>query len=595
MIRNTHSLQVRSLLISTVLTTLVLVGWFWPTFAKAAVLAITPDTGVYSIGDTFTARVIVNTQGATINAADARIRFNPQHVTVVGVSQANSIFTLWAEDPEIVGNEVVFSGGVPRGYTGTAGTIVTLTLRAVSAGTHRLQFQSGSVLAADGQGSNVLSSMNGSVYTVQARTQAPAPETVYVPAANTPGAPRLTSVTHSDPDGWSRNRLATIGWDLPAGVTQVRTALTQNPSSVPNQVADSLIREITYRDVPDGVSYVHVQFRNAEGWGAIARYRLAIATEGPGGLDVRLPEVADLSNPVQTLEISVATSVAPITRASVQIGGGEPENFSLTGATSTLTLPALPPGHHMIVVEVFDAAGNSAIKSLSFTIEAFAAPRLLDVPERINEGVIPAFRGSTRPEAEVMATIRSVANDTKQEFVVRADTEGGFQVIPEAGLRAGVYEISVRATDTHGAQSEASSPIRFVVEQPGFIRVGMWLVSVMSIIVPLLAMLVLTILGSWYILYRWRRLRRRVAVESAEAHQQLLAEFATLHSVLDEYTTALRSSRKSGQLTAAETALVEGVREQLTSAKARVEKEISDVEELVPRKNSPQNSDHTST
>ena len=549
----------------------------------AATLSITPDTGVYTTGEVFTARVLVNTQGSTINAADGVITFNPSEVTVVSVSQAGSIFGLWAEEPSVSGGRITFSGGAPRGYQGAGGTVVTITMRANTAGSKRLSWQSGSVLAADGQGTNVLSNMRGATYTVGAQAQTPTPEVIeYVPPANTPGAPAIRSSSHPEQDGWYQATRAVLSWNVPAGVTEVRTAFNQNPSAVPNQVAGSVIDSVTIDDVPEGVSYLHVQFRNADGWGTIGRYRVAVSTTQPSGVELSLPEGADLTKPEQSVTIRVASSTAPITKALVQIDGAQPLEFELSGASSTIELPPLEAGYHSLVVEVQDAAGNGQIVTLSFTIEAFERPVFIDVPTQINEGVVPVFRGQSRPRSVVQADIRNVANDTVRSYEVVADDEGVFTVVPESALATGVYELSATAIDEHGAISERSQRHRFAVQPPGYLQLGAMMVSVLSIIVPLVAMTVLLGLFGWYVVYRIRRLRSRVLRESGEAHAMLTAEFAALRAVLGEQEEKLTNARKTKKLTKAEQELLDEVRAHLTESEKRVEKEIADVEQLVP-------------
>ena len=553
-----------------------------PVVASAATLSLWPDSGVHTVGETITVRVQLNTLGQTINAADGRIRVSGSGVSVVGVSQASSIFSLWAEEPRVSGNDITFSGGIPAGYRGTNGTIMTITLRATSAGTPRLSFQDGSVLAADGRGSNILSTMNGGTYTIRAQETTPTPERVeYVPPANTPAAPSIESTTHPDPDGWSNRSRAELSWSIPSGVTSVRTALTQNPSSVPNQVADSLLTSFTTDQLPDGVSYFHVQFRNADGWGSIGRYRLGVDTKPPQELVVHRVEDIETYRPEQKLFIS-ASSTSPLSHALIKIDDAEPRSYELAGATSTIALPTLEPGYRVLIVEVFDAAGNSTVTSLSLTIESFTAPVLGSLPENFTAGTIPVFTGSTTPRAEVIAVIRSVANDTKEEFRTTSNEQGLFNIIPDRPLRAGVYELTVRAIDEVGAQSDVAGPIRFVVQEPGYVLIGSWLISVLSIIVPALALIILLILSIWYSLYRWRRLRRRVARESLEAHNILREEFTALRSLLKKEREMLTSSRSSGQLTKAEDHLVTTLEDQLDEAELRVAKEVADIEALVP-------------
>jgi len=57
--------------------------------ADAAALRITPDTGVYQVGNTFTARVQIATQGQSVNAAEGTIKFNPNELSVVSVLEVD--------------------------------------------------------------------------------------------------------------------------------------------------------------------------------------------------------------------------------------------------------------------------------------------------------------------------------------------------------------------------------------------------------------------------------------------------------------------------------------------------------------------------
>lgn len=553
--------------------------------ADAASLSLTPNTGVYSVGQTFTARVVVNTDGETINAADGTFSVTSGGLEIVAVNSGNSIFNLWTEEPTVSNGAVSFSGGAPSGYSGRSGTLFTVTMRASSAGSKRVQWQSGSVLAADGRGTNVLSGMNGSTYTVSAPQASPEPEVIeYVPEANTPAAPNLSSPTHPDAEAWYQATEATVSWSVPAGVTAVRTAVNQDPRAVPGEVADSVISELSVADLPDGESYAHVQFQNEDGWGTIARYRLAVSTEAPRNVSAELLPEADLTQPTQDLVITVGSSTAPVTEALVQIDGGEPESFAISGASSTITLPTLEAGYHTLAVEVQDAAGNGSVVTLSFTITAFAAPEFASVPNEILDSTIPVFRGTTRPGATVTVTLRSLGNDTVRTYEVTSDADGVFTAIPERSLPVGVYELTAVAADSSGAVSESSTAARFVVQQPGYLAVGGFVINILSTFVTLLALVLLLVGLGWYGWYYLHRLRRRVRRESSEAHTMLQNEFGTLRETLDEQTTTLAGSRKSKQLTKAEQQLVDAVREQLAESEARVEKEIADVEAIVPKR-----------
>lgn len=270
--------------------------------AEAASLSLSPSTGVYQSGSTFTVRVDLDTQGQTINAADGVLSFNPNLLSVVAVNRNSSIFNLWVSEPSFSNADgtVSFSGGSPSGYSGGRGSVMNITFRASGSGGSRVNFSSGSVLANDGRGTNILTSMNGGSYTIQSAVAAPEPEVIeYIAPANTPSAPQITSSSHPDPAGWFNSTEAEFSWTLPEDVTEVRTRLDDNPTSVPTRVYETPISELSIPDLDEGVSYFHLQFRNAEGWGRVTHYRLGVDATAPTDIEVSLPPNADPSNPSQ--------------------------------------------------------------------------------------------------------------------------------------------------------------------------------------------------------------------------------------------------------------------------------------------------------
>jgi hypothetical protein len=550
--------------------------------AHAATLSLTPDTGVYTAGNTFSARVVVNTGGDSINAADGTLSFNPQEITVVSVTKG-SIFNLWTAEPTFSNSNgtISFSGGSPTGYKGSGGTVISITFRAKAAGAPKVSFKSGSVLAADGRGTNVLTSMNGGSYTIAAAGTTPEPEEIeYVAPANTPAAPKIESSTHPDSSKWYTLKTAELSWSVPSGVTAVRTLLDESPSGVPTKVYDTPINSITLPDLDEGVSYFHIQFKNADGWGKVAHYRLAVDTEKPSRFDIALSEGADLSNPVQTLVFTTEDSGSKVKRFLVQLDGGEPFELIDETGSSTFALPSLAPGHHTTIIEAFDEAGNSIISTFSFGILAFDKPQFTEYPSEINEEVIPVIKGITRPNSKVQVTMTKVGA-SPETYDVQSGENGEFVFIPNGRLTQGVYELTAVAIDQYGAQSDISDMVKIAVQEPGFIRLGGFLVSVLSVVMPLLALTALLIFGVWFLLIRMRLLKRGVGREAEEALSMLRSEFASLEKELENQKEVLLSARKTKKLTKAEADLIETLRGALSASKKKVEKEIGDVEDLV--------------
>jgi len=558
-------------------------------FVSAASLSLNPATGVYGSGQTFTVNVVVNTSGAAINAADGTIKFSPNELSVVSVTKG-SVFNLWTAEPTFsnTAGTISFSGGTPTGYTGASGAVLNITFRTKGSGPTKVNFSSGSVLAADGRGTNVLTTMGGGTYTISAATSEPKPEVIieYVPPANTPAAPVVTSATHPNPQAWYAKKDAELSWTLPAGVTAIRTLLDGNAGSIPSRVYENPIASIKLTDLDEGVQYFHIQFQNADGWGRVTHYRLAVDTVAPANLQLSLPENADLSSPDQVVMVKVDEVTSLVKRYLVKLDTNEPFEYIDETGSSTIPLKGLAPGYHTVLIEAFDEAGNSTFGTISLTILAFDKPVFTEYPAEINEDVIPVIKGQTRPNAAVEVTVTRVGStageaSSQQVYNIISGADGIFTVIPGGTFTLGVYELIAIATDEHGARSDPSDPIRIAVQKPGYLQFGALAVSFLSVFVPLVALLVIAVLGLWYLLAVFARMRRSVEREASEAVSVLGKEFATLQKELDAHKQALIESRKAKKLTRAEEHVISSLSASLAAARKRVEKEIEDVEDIV--------------
>jgi hypothetical protein len=566
----------------------LLLFFLQPVSAWAASMSLAPSTGVYTAGEVFTTRVVVNTDGSAINAAEATLSFNPRELSVVSV-QKGATFTLWAVEPSFsnTAGTINFGGGSPQGYTGSAGTVLTITWRSRGAGTSRVTFANGSVLAADGRGTNILQNLNGGSYTIATAAIQPEPEMIeYVAPANTPGRPSISSDTHPA-DGWSPETTATLSWTLPVGVTAVRTLLNGNPSSVPTNVYEPPISSMTLDELEEGVQYFHLQFRNADGWGQVAHYRLAIDTEPPTAFTIERTDTWTDTSPTQELRFEVTDATSPVVRYVVRHNDREPYEYIDETGSSTMMVTDLAPGPHDFVIEAFDSAGNSRIATFSLFVEAFAAPVWTEFPAAVRPSVVPVFFGETRPNAQVAVEIIPVGGGVQgtvpMQYAVTADAEGIFRVVPDGRLAEGVYEVIAIATDEFGSQSAKSEPARFSVTAPGYVSFGQFAVSVMSILVPLIALLILTVLVVVYGITHLRRIRTVVRRETTDALAVLDKEFAQLRETVAADVSTLKNARKSKELTKAEASLVENLTNQLETTYTTLKREIAEVDDIVEK------------
>ncbi len=558
-----------------------------PQAIQAATLAVTPASGVYTTGSTFTVQVIVNTAGKPINAADGTLSFNPRELSVIAASRSSSIFNLWTAEPTFsnTNGTVSFGGGLPSGYTGAAGNVMTVTFKSLTSGSAKISLTGASVLAADGRGTNVLTSMSGGTYTLSAATTQPAEEVIveYVPPANTPSTPSITSTTHSDQTKWHSEKTAELTWTVPAGVTGLRTLLNESPVAIPTKVYDEPIRSLTLTNLAEGVSYFHMQFRNAEGWGKVAHYRLAVDSEKPRSFDIQLADGADLTKSKQEAVIIIDDETSDVLRFKIQVSGNEAYEYVRPSATATIPLSDLKPGSQTIIVEAFDAAGNSIVSTLSFTIKSFEKPIFTEYPKELATGVTPVIRGTTRPNATLTLSIHSDGEAERKE-TAQSDSNGSFTFVSSLPLQNGVYQVTATAIDSEGSQSETSDMITITVREPGYVVIGTFLINLLSVIIPLIALCVLTWTVLIYSLNRIRTLRRKVLIESDEAVMVLRRQFEHISLLLTEEEQKLAGSRKTLKLTDAEAHLVSSMRSALNDAEQKVVKEVEDVTRIIRNK-----------
>jgi len=143
---------------------------FVPQVVSAANLSISPAAGNYEVGDHFAIKVMVSSNNVLFNAVSAVVSFPSSMFSVVSVSKANSVLNFWVTEPIANSNVVKFEGVALGGFTGYTGTVVTINFRAIKAGTGTVSFQSGQILANDGEGTDITSSLIGATFSIKEAT-----------------------------------------------------------------------------------------------------------------------------------------------------------------------------------------------------------------------------------------------------------------------------------------------------------------------------------------------------------------------------------------------------------------------------------------
>ncbi|MBI3075142.1 MAG: hypothetical protein HYY92_02965 [Parcubacteria group bacterium] len=373
-----------------------------PASAYAAELSFIPAQGSYKVGDAFPVSVVVSSADKAMNAASGRVLFPPSKLEVTHISKGSSVLDLWIQEPSYSNSAgtIDFEGiAFNPGYQGVRGEILTVTFKVKSSGSIPVSFASGSVLANDGQGTDILTSLGSALFDISGGSAVvppasvaptPKPPVIAKPPsatkspvsveeeetendppvqAGTPRAPKIASLTHPKESGWYPSHTATFSWEMPEDVTAVRLLYGTQQNATPSILYNELISEKTIEDVPEGTYYFHVQLKNAAGWGEITHFRFRVDGTLPESLLVTEEGKDNSAGPQFTyFSMRANDALSGIDRYEIAIDGGLPE-IRQGNIGAVWSAPRLRDGTHTLTVTAMDKAGNLLTENRSFEVE----------------------------------------------------------------------------------------------------------------------------------------------------------------------------------------------------------------------------------
>tara|TARA_B100000745_G_scaffold267132_1_gene192724 strand:+ start:1627 stop:3156 length:1530 start_codon:yes stop_codon:yes gene_type:complete len=351
----------------------------------AGSLSLSPASGTYSVGQTFTVSVQADPAGQSINSSEATITFDSAALSVVSLSKG-SAFTLWTTEPTFsnTAGTISYGGGNP-GPISSRSTIITITFRAKAEGTGSVAFENASLLAADGRGTDVLDSSPGGSYTITAGAQpepTPDPEPTPTPEpeedtnaaiafGDPPRAPEIGSQAFLDPELWYDSTDGVFTWELPFDVSAVAAEIATSSENEPSEVFDPPIEEFVVSDenLSDGVQYLSIQFENQVGWGAVTNRIIKIDTTAPKPFDIAVQAGTSQSSfPLLVFEAEDETSGIELYK--MVIADQEPIEITPGQAKLGYLLGKLEDGTYTVTVTARDMAGNETVSSVPVLITA---------------------------------------------------------------------------------------------------------------------------------------------------------------------------------------------------------------------------------
>lgn len=553
---------------------ILLILLFFSFKTKAAVLFLAPESGTFQVGNNFSVSVKVNAQGIPINAADSILNFSPDELEVVSISKSGSIFNLWPQEPNFSNKigKIEFAGGSPQSFSGSSGQILTIVFRGKRETTARVNFSSGSVLAADGKGTNVLSEMKGAVFTLRAKETLP-PAEEYIPPPGSPKAPKIISPTHPDSEKWYSDKNPVFQWELEEGILATRILVDQNPSSIPTVYYSPPISEKKLENFEEGIWYFHCQLQNSKGWGSISHFKFKIDATPPEKFEISVKEGEKTFITIPTLVFKGEDKISGIDFYEVRIGNLEPVKVK----EGEYKIPSLSPGKYSIIVRAVDFAGNETLTMKEIEILALRAPKITYLPKELRPGEYLLIKGESLPEAEIQVFLQKRGEEAKVEKTF-ADQNGNWEIIWPQILDEGLYQVWAKAKDKSGGESQLSEKLQLRVTPSPLIKIGQLAINYLSILASLLALIILLVLIILYSGAKIQGWRQRIRGEAREAAKSLVEGFKIMEREIREEIGRL--DKKPG-LSKEEEEIYQKLKKILEKTRETIGKEIEDIEKIL--------------
>ncbi len=323
---------------------------------KEAFLVISPASATVLEGSQFSVQVVVYPGSVNINAVGATLRY-PANLEIVKISREGSFCTLYPEEYVKAQERLIRIGcGTPSpGLTEPSGIAGTVVFKARTPGYAQIDIdhQASSVHANDGQGTNVLSRVEGASLSIL-RPATPSPK------AKPPEEVIVTSSTHPNQNIWYNKNTLVLKWIMREGILGYATLLDNDPQRNPDPASIEKINAKEFENLPDGTWYFHIRAKNEAGLGPVSHFKIQIDTVAP-----------ELNAQSSTADITEGNPVTiSFSSEDAEYFLMEVDNESFEQAVSPVVLADLPRGYHDIYIRAVDRAENITERSVTVYVES---------------------------------------------------------------------------------------------------------------------------------------------------------------------------------------------------------------------------------
>lgn len=554
--------------------------------ASAASLYLSPASGTYTVGQNFTVNIMVSSPGEAANAYSGKISFSADTLQITSLSKGGSIVNLWVQDPSYSnGNGIINFEGITLnpGFTGSSGKILSIGFKVKAVGPGAVVYTAGSVLANDGEGTNILSGLINANFNIKSPTQPAEPKTEAIPAIinNAPGAPFLSSPTHPNEVAWYSNANPQIIWPIPSGVTGVSYLLNNTPGGVVGTKSDGVVGSYQSNNLADGKWYFKARLKNKLGWGDTAKFVLQIDTVAPKQFGINFVKQNAFAYNSVAFTARAQDDTSGVSYYTVKIDSADPITVTPSDIEAKpYVVTNVSHGKHTLMVRAYDYAGNNTISAEDFTVSGISPPEFTDYPTDLPTNSYLVARGLTLPSSNITVYLRKNLGGIST-IELKSNADGRFTLVTEDKLSSGMYKITALVTTAEGVKSDESRSIIVYVSEPTFIKIGRVAVSYLAALVPLVGLILLLIIMFGHSYKKYKSLKERIHKDVLAAEGSLHSAFATLRKNLKKQLRTLEGAETKRQLTREEVKISDQIKRDIELLESLVKKEIEEIDKEV--------------
>ena len=464
--------------------------------AASASLYITPSSSSQAVGNNFTVYVGLNTGGNAVNAIEATVNLPTNVVSITGAGTGGSLCSIWVQNPTISGSSVSFKCGIPGGTTSN-GTLISISLAASAVGSGNGSISGARVLA--GPGDNVTGGTSGATFNVTAASSGSggssssgSRSTTYKAQPTGTPAPDVTSSSHSDQNGWSKNKTVDVSWTRPAGVTGFSYAFDQSDSTVPAASSNSNATSLNLPDKGDGVWYFHIRANGPNGWSSTTNYRVQIDTAAPTNLVVTTdPKGESGKRPLVSFNAEDATS--GIDHYEIKM-----DQEAFKRVSSPYMPDSIKSGNHTFTVRAYDKAGNMIENKVSIRIKDVPIPKITKPRQNATFKLIQSLDIAGTGDSSTKIDLYIDGVNIAKGLTVKDD--GTWSMTYKSLIMPGKHKITAVAI-RDGIESKTSDSVTVQIDPSAISIFGMLVPSILVFIILLTIIGLLVLLVIWMFIF----------------------------------------------------------------------------------------------